>query len=271
MKNEPNKSSGVPLIIIVGVLVAVVVAGVLFYNSSSKTNSSTNKNSANTKSNPAAIDMSKVPTGAEPPNMLGSPTASVVLEEFADFQCPSCGQIHPIMKQIQSMYGTRIKFIFREFPLQMHDKAYDAAVAAEAAGMQGSDKFWSMQNLLYTNQKVWSVDPNYKQVFADYAKQIGLNMDKFETDRAGIASKGRVDSDLNRGRALQVNSTPSLYINNKPVPFNQMSVEGIRQLVDSELQTTAGAKPAAPAGSTSSAPAGNPAPAANAAPGNSSK
>jgi protein-disulfide isomerase len=260
MKNEPKKGSGVPLIIIVGVLVAVVVGGVLFYNSSSK--STPNRNSANANRN-TAIDMSKIPAGAEPPNMLGSPTAAVVLEEFADFQCPSCGQVHPIMKQIQSMYGSRIKFIFREFPLQMHDKAYDAANAAEAAGMQGSDKFWAMQNLLYTNQKTWSVDPNYKQVFADYAKQIGLNMDKFESDRAGISTKSRVDADLNRGRALQVNSTPSLYINNKPVPFNQMNVEGIRQLIDSELQT-AGAKPATPAGSTN-APAANSAPATNSA------
>jgi len=265
MKNEPKKSSGVPLIIIVGVLVAVVVAAVLFYNSSSKTTA--NKNTANANRS-TAVEMTKAPTGAEPPNMLGSPTAAVTLEEFADFQCPSCGQVHPIMKQIQSMYGTRIKFIFRQFPLQMHDKAYDAAVAAEAAGMQGSDKFWSMQNLLYTNQKVWTTDPNYKQVFADYGKQIGLNMDKFETDRAGIAAKSRVDADLNRGRGLAINSTPSLYINNKPVPFNQMSVEGIRQLIDSELQTSS-AKPAAPAGAAT-APAGNSAPAANNAPASSS-
>ena len=64
------------------------------------------------------------------------------------------------MKQIQGIYGSRIKFIFRNFPLPMHDKAYDAAVAAEAAGLQG--KFWDMHNLFYTNKQAWSADPNYK-------------------------------------------------------------------------------------------------------------
>ena len=263
MKNEPKKNSGMPLIIIVGVLVAIVVAAALLYNSSKP--SATNRNSANANRN-TAVDMSNAPPGAEPPNMLGSPTAAVTLEEFADFQCPSCGQVHPIMKQIQSIYGSRIKFIFRQFPLQMHDKAYDAAVAAEAAGMQGSDKFWTMQNMLYTNQKSWSVDPNYKQVFADYAKQIGLDMEKFETDRTGIAAKSRVDADLMRGRGLAVGSTPSLYINNKLVPFNQMSVEGLRNLIDSELQTATAKQPTAPAGNTA-APVGNSAaPAGNIAP-----
>jgi protein-disulfide isomerase len=163
------------------------------------------------------------------------------------------------MKQIQSMYGGRIRFIFRNFPLQMHDKAYDAATAAEAAGMQGSEKFWAMQNLLYTNQKTWTVDPNYKKTFSDYAQQIGLNVDKFESDMAGIAAKSRVDEDLKRGRALNVNSTPSLYINNKLVPFPQMTVEGIRQLIDSEMQT-ASAKAAPPANAAAAAPpASNPA------------
>jgi protein-disulfide isomerase len=252
MKNEPKKSSGVPLIIIVGVLVAVVVGAWLFYNSSkpaAKPASNANGAARNT-----AIDMSKMPPGAQPPNMMGSPTATVTIEEFADFQCPTCGQLHPIMKQIQSMYGNRIKFIFREFPLQMHDKAYDAATAAEAAGMQGSEKFWAMQNLIYTNQRTWSVDPNYKQVFADYAKQLGLNMDKFESDRAGLSAKSRVDADLQRGRGLEVNSTPSLYLNNKPVPFGQMmTVDGLKSLIDSELQA-ASAKPDA-----QSAPASAPA------------
>ena len=96
------------------------------------------------------------------------------------------------MKQIQSIYGSRIKFIFRNFPLTMHDKAYDAAVAAEAAGMQGRDKFWAMQNQLYTNQQAWTNDPNYRQVLSDYAqKTIGLDVDRFQTDMAGIADEDR--------------------------------------------------------------------------------
>ena len=194
------------------------------------------------------------PPGATPPNMLGSPTATVTLEEFADFQCPSCGEKHPVMKQIQSIYGSRIKFIFRSFPLPMHDKAYDAAVAAEAAGIQG--KFWDMHNQLYTNQKTWSSDPNYKQTFADYAQKIGLDVEKFKDDMAGLQTKNRVDEDLKRGRAITINQTPTLFINGKDVPYQAMTVDTLRGLIDAELQATQANKPAA------AAPAAN---AANAA------
>ncbi len=100
--------------------------------------------------------------GAQPPNMLGSQNASVTVEEFADFQCPTCGVMHPKVKEVVSTYGSRIKFIFREYPLQIpaHDKAYEAAVAAEAAGLQG--KFWEMQNLLFSNQQAWSANPDMR-------------------------------------------------------------------------------------------------------------
>jgi protein-disulfide isomerase len=190
------------------------------------------------------------PAGATPPNMLGSPTASVTLEEFADFQCPSCGDKHPVMKQIQSMYGSRIKFIFRSFPLPMHDKAYEAAVAAEAAGIQG--KFWDMHNQLYTNQKAWSADPNYKQAFADYAQKIGLDVDKFKDDMAGLQTKNRVDEDLKRGRAVNINQTPTLFINGKAVPYPEMTVDGLRALIDAEMQAAAPANRHVP---TNTAPA----------------
>jgi len=172
--------------------------------------------------------------------MLGSPTAAVTVEEFADFQCPSCGATHPAMKEIQQIYGSRIKFIFREFPLTMHDKAYDAAAAAEAAGMQGSDKFWAMHNLIYTNQKSWSVDPNYKQVFAGYAQQIGLDVAKFQTDAAGLPAKNRIDADLARGRGLNVSSTPTVLVNGQSIPYPEMNVQGMRQFIDAEIQKTQG-------------------------------
>lgn len=234
MANETKKTnSGVPLVIIAGVLIAVVAGGWWFYSSSSVTPPrNINGQTSNSRPTPAT----NAPIGAVPPNMLGSPTAPVTVEEFADFQCPSCGATHPTMKEIQGIYGSRIKFIFRNYPLPMHDKAYDAAVAAEAAGMQGSDKFWAMQNLLYTNQKAWSNDPNYKQVFAEYAQRIGLDSAKFQQDIAGLGAKSRVDEDAKRARGMNVSSTPTVYINGISVPFDQMNVTALRQLIDAELQ-----------------------------------
>ncbi len=258
-KAEPKKSGAMPLIIIVGVLVAVVAGGWVVFNNASKrpTTRSTNANARQT----ATPDMSKAPLGAQPPNMLGSANATVTVEEFADFQCPSCATTHPALKEIQSAYGSRIKFIFRNFPLTMHDKAYEAATAAEAAGLQGSQNFWAMHNLLFTNQRSWSADPNYRQVFTDYARQLGLNVEKFQTDMAGITAKTRVDADLARGRALNVNSTPTVYINGKSIPLQEMNANSMRQIIDAELAAAA-SKPAAPA---SPAPAAQGAPVSNTA------
>jgi protein-disulfide isomerase len=234
MANEKKKAnSGMPLVIIVGVLVAVVAGGWWFYSSSANKPKTTANRNSNTQRPTVPTN---APIGAQPPHMLGSPTAGVTVEEFADFQCPQCGNVHPVMKEIQSVYGSRIKFIFRNFPLQMHDKAYDAAVAAEAAGFQGSDKFWAMQNQLFINQKAWSTDPNYRQVFADYAQRIGLDAAKFDADIRGLVAKQRVDEDLRRARGLNVSSTPSVYINGEMVPPSDMTVPAMRQLIDAELQ-----------------------------------
>ena len=189
--------------------------------------------------------------------MLGSQNSPVTVEEFADFQCPTCGAKHPLMKEIISTYGSRIKFIFRDFPLQIpaHDKAYNAAVAAEAAGLQG--KFWEMQNQLFSNQQAWTANPDYNKIWEGYAEKIGLDVEKFKNDIAGLSAKARVDADLARGRALNVSSTPSVFINGMLVPFEQMTSEGMRQIIDGELEKAKNS-----AQTNSNAPANN-APAVN--------
>lgn len=249
-KPQPKKSSGTPLIIIVLVLVVAVILGAFYYNSSRTPTARPGPTPSGTKTPIPQVSQ----VGAQPPNFLGSQNASVTIEEFADFQCGSCAASHPILKQVQSIYGQRIKFIFRHFPLPMHDKSYDAAVAAEAAGMQGSDKFWAMHNQLFTNQQSWASDPNYKQTWKTYAEKIGLDVNKYETDMAGIGAKGRVDADLQRGRALNINSTPTVFINGKPVPYPDMNVPTLQKLIDEELRTAQGGQQPA-----QSAPASTPA------------
>jgi protein-disulfide isomerase len=251
-----KKSGGMPVMVIVLVAVVAVVIGLVYYRGSQPTDLGQRNPNGNTPTNtnrptPAPTN---VPLGATPPNYLGSPNAAVTVEEFADFQCPSCGATHPVMKQLQGIFGQRIKFIFRNFPLPMHDKAYDAATAAEAAGIQG--KFWDMHNLLYTNQAAWSSDPNYKQVFRGYAEKIGLDVDKWENDMAGMSARGRIQADMDRGKALQINSTPTVFINGKSVPYQDMKVDTMRQLIEDEIKATQ-APASAPAASNQSAPAAN--------------
>jgi protein-disulfide isomerase len=238
MSKKVETKSNTPMLIIVGVLLVAVLGGWWFYSSSkpvpgNKAANTTTPNVANVAKTPGIP--ANAPLGANPPNHSGSPTATVKLEEFADFQCGSCAAAHPAMNEIKSMYGSRIHFIFRNFPLEIpaHDKSYDAAVAAEAAGMQ--NKFWDMQNLLFTNQQAWTKDPNYRQTWKEYAQRIGLDVSKWENDMAGIVAKGRVDEDIKRGKGLSVNATPTLYINGSAVDVSQMKVESLKQLIDAEL------------------------------------
>jgi protein-disulfide isomerase len=236
-KPQPKKSSGAPVMIIISVAVVAVVLGLFYWNSSRTITPTRNTNTGvNATPRPVATANPNAPPGANPPEFLGPQNAAVTVEEFADFQCPSCGAVHPTMKQLQGMFGSRVKFIFRNFPLPMHDKAYDAAVAAEAAGLQGSEKFWAMHNLLYTNQRIWSVDPNYKATFKDYASKIGLDVDKWENDISGMAARGRVQADIERGKALNVSSTPTIYINGKSVAYEEMNVPTMQKMIEDELK-----------------------------------
>ncbi len=240
-KSNPPAKSNAPMLIIGAVLLAALLGGWYLFSSSKPAANVANRpaNTTNTTAAKTPAVPANAPPGAQPPNQAGSPNASVTLEEFADFQCGSCASAHPAMNEIKSIYGSRIRFIFRNYPLQIpaHDKAYDAAVAAEAAGMQG--KFWDMQNLLFSNQQSWTAAPTYKQMWKEYATRIGLNVEKWENDMLGMAAKGRVDEDLRRGKALNVNSTPTLYINNAPVTFAEMKVDSLKKLIDAELAKNA--------------------------------
>jgi protein-disulfide isomerase len=246
---EEKKSSGVPVAIIVAVLALVVIGGWLFYRSSTQPQTNANR-AGNTAPIPRpTIDDSRAPTGAQPPNAMGAPTASVTLEEFADFQCGSCAATYPVLKDVLKAYSgnPNFRFVYRNFPLQIHDKAYDAAVAAEAAGMQNSAKFWLMQEQLFANQHVWSLDPNYKNTFNDYANRIGLDVERFKADIAGAEAKRRVDQDISRGRALGLTSTPSVIINKKLIPYQEVTVAGLRRIIDGEMNGASGPQQAAPA------------------------
>ena len=269
MKKEAKQNGSLPFIIIGVALIATLVGGYFYYNSS-KTPANANRaaNSQNAAANRSQT-YANAPLGANPPSMIGSPTASVTVEEFADFQCGACASVHPTLKQIQSTYGSRIRFIFRNFPLGIpaHDKAYEAAVAVEAIGLQDRAKFWAMQNLLMENQAAWTSNPNYRQMWEGYAQQLGMDVEKFKADMAGREAKTRVDADLARGRALSVDSTPSIFINGKNIPLQSITEAGLRQVIDAEIQNAIKTAPA----NGSSAPAAAPAtaPAASNSTGNS--
>ena len=171
---------------------------------------------------------------AESVHIRGNPQAPVTLEEFGDFQCPPCGNIAVFIDELVKEYGPRLRIVFRNFPLPNHKHAREAALAAEAAGLQG--RFWEMHHVLYREQAVWSKADNVPELFNDYAGMIGLNLDQFKKDMDGEKTKARVDSDHERGDSLGVQSTPTVFINNRQVGPNDKTPDDLRATIDAALK-----------------------------------
>ncbi len=233
-----------PLLIIGLVFVAAIIGAIYLYNSGSGSGTTSTASSNSTAARPTP-NMANAPAGAPVGvNMLGSQTAAVTVEEFADYQCGGCAAVHPVMKELASAYaGNRnFRFIYRHYPLAIpaHDKSYEASAATEAAGLQG--KFWQMQDQLFRNQAAWTANPNYRQIWSEYASNLGMDVQRFQADIAGIQTKNRVDADIQRGRALGVSSTPTVFVNGKPVPFSELNIASLRRIVDAEIASVASAQ-----------------------------
>jgi protein-disulfide isomerase len=137
----------------------------------------------------------------------GPADAAVTLVEYGDYECPYCGAAYPIVKEIQQRMGDRLRFVFRNFPITTsHPHAEQAAEAAEAAAVQ--DKFWEMHDVLYENQRRLD-DP----ALHSYAEQVGLEVERFDTEMAEHVHADRVREDFMSGVRSGVNGTPSFYIN----------------------------------------------------------
>ena len=144
--------------------------------------------------------------------LLGSPMAPVTIYEFSDFQCPHCKMASPYLKKVVDQSNGKVKLVFKQYPLKGHPKARDAARAAVAAQKQG--KFWEMHDLLFEKQ-----DELQRANFEAYAKTLGLDLAKFKADMAAPATEKKVEADLAEGRAAGVDSTPSIFVNDRRYIF----------------------------------------------------
>jgi protein-disulfide isomerase len=174
--------------------------------------------------------------GAEPAHVLGPANAPVRLEEFGDFECPPCGIFHPILEQMRAEFGDRLQITFREFPLvPTHQHALAAASAAEAAGLQG--KFWEMHDLIYEHQNDWKKEFDVRPIYEGYAKQIGIDVERFKRDSAGDLVAQRIMQDGKRGHSLGVKGTPTLFMNGREVSFEDLPAEKLRVVIQNELRS----------------------------------
>lgn len=145
--------------------------------------------------------------------MIGNRDAKVTVVEFGDFQCPACAAAAPIMKRLEGEYkdNSQVNFVFRHFPLlTIHPNAEIGSEAAAAAGEQG--KFWEMYDLLYQNQNDWSTAGAPMDFFAQYAKDLGLNVDQFKQAVEQKKFSNIIEADIKDGEAIGVNSTPTFYV-----------------------------------------------------------
>lgn len=141
-------------------------------------------------------------------------TAKVTLVEFGDFECPVCGDVYPAVDGIVSKYESdpNFNYIFRNFPLAQHSNAQIAAEAAEAAAAQG--KYFQMVNSLYTNQNEWSGSVDPVSNFVQYAQQLGLNTQQFQSDVTSYKYFKNVEQDMADANAFGVDATPTFYLIN---------------------------------------------------------
>jgi Na+/H+ antiporter NhaA len=132
--------------------------------------------------------------------------ALVTLVEYGDFECPYCGQAEPAVRELIRQSG-ELRFVFRHLPLtDVHPHAQLAAEAAEAAGYQG--KFWEMHDLLMDHQDALDVPDLVR-----YAREIGLDLEKFTADLRRHAGAGRVAEDVDSADLATVSGTPTFFIN----------------------------------------------------------
>jgi protein-disulfide isomerase len=185
------------------------------------------KNSTDTKTNTTNSQVSS--------HKVGAGNKKVTLTEYGDFQCPVCGQYYPLIEQIQQKYGEDITFEFKNFPLDsIHPNARAAHRAAESAGNQG--KFFEMYDLLYSGQQSWSSSSSITTIFDGYAKQLGLDMTKYNADFSSKATNDVINADSDQGKKLGITGTPTFFLNGRKLEDSERrSAEELIKAIDTEI------------------------------------
>ncbi len=150
----------------------------------------------------------------------GAPGAAVTLVEFSDFQCGHCAKLHDILEELMPRERGKVRLVFRHFPLDascnpkltksFHTDACLAAVAAECAAEQG--RFWEYHSILFDKQGQLG-----REYLIRYASDLGLDKDRFISCLASDAPRLRVQRDIEDGQRAEIDSTPTIFINDRRI------------------------------------------------------
>jgi protein-disulfide isomerase len=173
---------------------------------------------------PQQIDVAEAP-------VKGDPKAAVSIVEFADFQCPHCRILQPVLERLLEEYKGQVRVYFKNFPLHIHghENAEAAAQAAMAAQKQG--KFWALTAKIWKNQDALS-PPDLER----YAQEVGLDVKKWKDDLNSAPIKDRVAKDRDDGDRLKISGTPAVYINGREI--REPDYDRLKAAVDEELEAS---------------------------------
>ncbi len=160
----------------------------------------------------------------------GPAAAPITIIEFSDYQCPYCGRVTPTLDKLLAAYPDKIKLVFKDFPLPNHPLAPKASEAAHCASEQG--KYWEMHDRIFANQQALEV-PALKK----HAVDLGLDTARFDQCLDSGKHADIVKADLDEGQKLGIQSTPTLYINGRPVVGAQ-PYEYFVSVIEEELART---------------------------------
>lgn len=159
--------------------------------------------------------------------VMGAKDAPVTIVEFIDFECPFCSRVQPTLSELRQRYGSRIRWVAKYLPLEFHQKAPGASYAAQAAHIQG--KFWPYSEKLWQRQEFLG-----DKLYVEIAKELGLNLKKFNADRASAGVKAAVDQDLKDAAAVGARGTPFFLVNGTPLSGAQPT-EAFTAVIEQEL------------------------------------
>jgi len=170
--------------------------------------------------------------------VVGSADAPVTFQEFADYTCPHCAEFTSLtgraLRQNYVQTG-KVRWILYDFPLSEKTNAIPAALAARCAGAQGD--YWPMHDLLFGNQLQWVMSGNPESHFETYAKQAGVDVGQWKKCYADQTYLPKIMASRNYGLKLNVNSTPTLFIDGHEVPPTDHDYASLEKL----FQQAAGA------------------------------
>ena len=182
--------------------------------------------SAETDYYQAIID--QLPPLSEEDWVRGNPNAPITIFEYADFQCPACVNFAQLTNFLVVNFPDSVRLVFRHLPLpSIHDKAFIAGMAAEAAGAQNS--FWEMHDFLYLSQGQWSVltEQQFVEWILGQVEQFGLDVDQFEQDMLNPEKRAWLEELTNERLSMGMNYTPTVVVNDRIYRENKPNIFGL--------------------------------------------